>query len=132
MFARYQLPNPSSMVKLFLPIDARYLKIINFKVASDLNQDEMFNKLTVGMNSETLDQLNSDIVLWYERIKKGRIFDVDLEAFASNVDYERPNEFKEYFQFSNYEGLFLHIDSSADINSVDVFIAYEDIDQVGR
>jgi hypothetical protein len=132
LLAKYELPNPSTSVDLYLPFDARYLKIMNFKVGSDLSQDAKFERLTVGVNSDTLTILNSDIVLWYEKIKKGRLFDDRLEAYSSNVNYPRSNDFKEYFQASEYEGLFLHIDSSSDINLVDVFITYEDIDQVGR
>lgn len=132
MEAKYVMETATNVVDLYVPVDSKYGKVMNFKVTTDnTNPDNKIELISLNVNPSTMTYLNNDTILWYEDVERCQIFDTDLEAFFVNTKYPRPDTYKEYFHLSNYEGSFLHIVSSIPISMVEVYLVYEDLDQAG-
>ncbi len=120
----------SNEVELFLPVDMRYGKVLNFKVNSNCTFENKFQVLSVGVNSINIKDLTTDTVLWYEDVKYGQLFDTDIEAFSVNATYHRPDVLKEFFHNSNLEGLYMYCNSIEPISNMTVSVVYEDLDSM--
>ena len=126
----YTLTTPELQPILFLPIDASYLKIMNFKVTTDLPVTSTLNILSVGTDLNKVDILSNDTALWYEGIERGQVFDTTLDAYSVNNKFHRPEAYRPYFNRLDTEGLYVYIDSPDPISSVSIYMIYEDLDAV--
>jgi len=120
----------SDEIELFLPVDMRYGKVLNFKVNSNSTIENKFQVLAVGINPLTIKQLTTNTILWYEDVKYGQLFDTDIEAFTVNTQFVRPNSLKPYFHVSNLEGLYMYCKSNEFITNMSISMVYEDLDNM--
>lgn len=126
--ASYELDTPELKPILFLPVDAAFLKIMNFKLNSDLPNNQKFNLLSVGTDLNNVDVLSNDTALWYETVDRGQIFDTTLDAYSVNTKFHRPESYKEYFNRRDTEGLYVYIDSPIEISNISIYMIFEDLD----
>ena len=131
----FSLDTPEEEAKFYLPIDSKYMQVINFALNANINVGDTLEIISVGNEESSLSTLGYSTILYYTDILGGQIFDDNLKAYGINTEYDRPEDIILKYMPKQDPiqdlklGSFLYIKSTSQFDSLKVRLIYEDLDR---